>query len=337
MLPGVAAMTGGTGGPVPGSFGWRTGTLLSPTVFTVTGTGDSPSDPYTATSGDLRYCVGLANANTSNPNGSLIEFEPTVFSSPQTITLGSGLVLTNMTDQTTITGPPAALTVSGGGPSSDFSVFTVGPGVTASILALTIANGNAGQGVYYGGGIANYGNLTLSNDTISGNTASSSGGGIDNAGSATLTNVTVCENSAAYGGGLYNEPYDSVAVPINEAGVATLTNVTIAGNSAVDGGGGITTPTTLQPRSTTPSSPTARAEVTSRSSAGASAATTTSSTTPRAPAGSPTESTATSSASTRCWRRWATTAGRPRPWHCFPVARRLTREVHVLASRRGQP
>ena len=70
-------------------------TVLSPTIFTVTGIGDSPSDPHTDTSGDLRYCVNLADANTSNPDGSLIQFDPSVFSTPQTITLGSYLALSN--------------------------------------------------------------------------------------------------------------------------------------------------------------------------------------------------------------------------------------------------
>ena len=63
-------------------------TVLSPTVYTVTSTGDSSGDPHTSTSGDLRYCVGLANLNTSNHDGSLIEFDPSLFGTPQTITLG---------------------------------------------------------------------------------------------------------------------------------------------------------------------------------------------------------------------------------------------------------
>ncbi len=197
-------------------------TVLSPTVFTVTGVGDSPSDPQTTTSGDLRYCVGLADANTSNPDGSLIQFDPSVFSVPQTITLGSGLVLSNTADQTTITGPAAALTVSGGGPSSDFRVFVVNSGVTASMSGLTITDGNT---IGWGGGMFNDGTATLTNSTISGNSASV-GGGLYNAGTATLTNVALSDNSSNSGGGIEN------------TGMAILTNCTIAGNLAGSHGSG---------------------------------------------------------------------------------------------------
>ncbi|HKM55189.1 MAG TPA: Ig-like domain repeat protein, partial [Isosphaeraceae bacterium] len=147
-----------------------------------------------------------------------------------------------------ITGPGATvLTVSGGGPSSSFSVFTMYYWVTACISGLTISNGNAdsGGGVYNdgsltlandtlsgnsatdGGGVYNDGSLTLANDTLSGNSAYDYGGGVDNYGTVTLTNDTLSENSADYyGGGISN--WD---------GTVTLTNDTLSGNSATAGGG----------------------------------------------------------------------------------------------------
>ena len=225
-------------------------TAPGPTVYTVTGIGDSLSDPQTARSGDLRYCLGLADANTSNPDGSLIQFDSTVFSTPQTITLGSGLVLTNTIAQTTITGPSASLTVSGGGPSSNFSVFTVNSSVTVSISGLTIANGNAtggggiendgtamltrvnitGNSAEFGGGVQIFGGTaTLTNVNITGNSADDGGGVEIFGGTATLTNVTISANSVFQdGGGIYN---------VRGAAV-TLTNVAVAGNSATDAGGG---------------------------------------------------------------------------------------------------
>ena len=207
-------------------------TVPSFSVYTVTENGDSPSDSHTATSGDLRYCVGLADANTSNPDGSLIQFDPTVFSTPQTITLGSGLVLSNTTAQTTITGPSAALTVSGGGPSTGFSVFTVDSGVTVDISGLTISGGSGDYG--FGGGICNAGNLTVSGSTLSGNSASTYGGGIYNAGNLTVSGSTLSGNSATYGGGIANSTGDR-----SYLGIATVTNSTLFNNSAILNGGGI--------------------------------------------------------------------------------------------------
>src|SRR5205823_192585 len=58
---------------------------------------------------------------------------------------------------------------------------------------------------YNGGGIANYGTLTVTSSTLSGNSASSyNGGGIANYGTLTVTSSTLSGNSASYGGGIAN-------------------------------------------------------------------------------------------------------------------------------------
>ena len=159
----------------------------------------------------------------SNPAGSIIQFDPNVFDTPQTIALvGTGLTLGNPFDPTTIEGPESPLTISGGGPSSDFSVITVNPNVTASLSGLTIADGYS----FVGGGIQNAGALTLTDSTLTGNSASD-GGGLVNSGMATLTDVTIAGNAAIYGGGIGNHA------------TLTLDDVTIAGNTANEGGGGI--------------------------------------------------------------------------------------------------
>jgi hypothetical protein len=89
-----------------------------------------------------------------------------------------------------------------------------------------------------GGGIVNNdGTMSLTDVTISGNTATSTGGyggGIVNIQQMTLNRVTISGNSAQYGAGIYNG-----ASPLNSM---TLTNVTISGNnhaSPAAGGGGI--------------------------------------------------------------------------------------------------
>ena len=97
----------------------------------------------------LREAIAFAN---SDPSGnSNITFDPTVFATPQTITLtGTQLELSNTTETETITGPAAGVTVSGGGLSR---VFQVDGGVTASISGLTITGGNVGY-TGYGTGAA---------------------------------------------------------------------------------------------------------------------------------------------------------------------------------------
>src|SRR5271165_4567154 len=78
--------------------------VLSPTIFTVDSTGSGTSG--SGTSGTLPYVISQANAN-SNTNGSEIEFDSSVFSSRQTITLGATLVLSETTGPEMITGPAA--------------------------------------------------------------------------------------------------------------------------------------------------------------------------------------------------------------------------------------
>ncbi len=103
-------------------------------------------------------------------------------------------------------------------------VFWVETNVTAELQGVTITGGATGAS---GGAIWNYGTLTLTNSTVSGN-AAQSGGGIRNSGVVTLANSTVAGNTAEnYGGGILNIG----------GGSATLTNTTLSGNSAQSGGG----------------------------------------------------------------------------------------------------
>ncbi|UCF41623.1 MAG: hypothetical protein JSW43_04655, partial [Gemmatimonadota bacterium] len=78
-------------------------------------------------------------------------------------------------------------------------VFEIQPGIVAEISAVTIQNGYVAWW-RDGGGIYNGGNLTLTNSTVSGNTAYW-GGGIHASwmGYATLTNTIVADNGAPTG------------------------------------------------------------------------------------------------------------------------------------------
>ena len=113
-------------------------------------------------------------------------------------------------------------------------VFDVRSGATLELVGLTATGGGA---VDRGGGIRNEGTLTVTDSSVSENSAtigaysSAWGGGILNLGTATISGSTISNNqSEAYGGGLYNE-----------TGTATISNSTISENSAVENGGGLYT------------------------------------------------------------------------------------------------
>jgi hypothetical protein len=131
----------------------------------------------------------------------------------------------------TINGPGAnLLSVQRSASAGNFRIFEIHSGNVVAISGLTIANGND-----IGGGISNSGTLTLTNATISGNSAPYLGGGIYNfqRGTVTITNTTIFGNSAnssgggtSAGGGIFNDH-----------GAVTITNSTISSNSANLGGG----------------------------------------------------------------------------------------------------
>ena len=101
--------------------------------------------------GSLRAAIAQANAHAG---ADIIDFQPGLTG---TIALTGGEL--DITDDLTINGPGAdRLTVSGNNISR---VFKVESGETVTISGLTIAGGNAGSG--NGGGIDNFGTLTVSN------------------------------------------------------------------------------------------------------------------------------------------------------------------------------
>jgi CSLREA domain-containing protein len=136
----------------------------------------------------------------------------------------------SITSRLTITGSGASSTIIDGNKSvrPDSRVLVINSGITVNITGVTIRNGGT---TAVGGGIFNGGTLTLTNSTVSGNTADNAGGGIfNNAGTLTLINSIVSGNNAGVdGGGIRNDP----------GGTVTLTNSTVSGNTAGDDAGGI--------------------------------------------------------------------------------------------------
>jgi hypothetical protein len=130
----------------------------------------------------------------------------------------------------TITGRGKRPTVSTNGSAPILSVVSSGAQVTLNGLVITGGSSSAGDG----GGLLNFGTLTLNGTTVTNNTATDSagaaiGGGIYNNGALTLNSSTVSSNTAAssgggegHGGGIYNDV----------SGAITLNNSSLTGNTA---------------------------------------------------------------------------------------------------------
>ncbi len=204
------------------------GAYESQTLSLVVNTTDDTLDAvYNPAHMTLRDAIALADVN---PAATTITFDPTVFptGSLTTITLGGTvLALTNGGAPVTIEGPGAGQVAISGNNASP--VFQVNSGVTAEIDGLTITKGSSSAG--QGGGLSNDGQLTLTDDVISHNSAAT-GGGLFNGdtGTVALINSTISNNSAVdsgsgLGGGIANE------------GTLALTDSTVANNSSDVGAG----------------------------------------------------------------------------------------------------
>jgi parallel beta-helix repeat protein len=100
-----------------------------------------------------------------------------------------------------------------------------GEGPGSAVDGFTITKGNNG-GIY-----CYSSSVTITNSTISGNTANSGGGILSNSCALTITNSTISGNTAgSQGGGIYY---------VYTSSSSTITNSTITGNTANSGGGGI--------------------------------------------------------------------------------------------------
>src|SRR5262249_13865486 len=149
-----------------------------------------------------------------------IDFQPGLTG---TVALTGGEL--DITDDVKIDGPGAdKLTVSG---SNLSRVFKVEAGETVSISGLMIAGGNAGAG--NGGGIDNFGALTVSDSVFSGNSAVN-GGGLANEGGATAT-----VSDSTFAGNSVSSLGNALGGGITSAGTLTVRGSTFTGNSARTG------------------------------------------------------------------------------------------------------
>ena len=207
--------------------------MLSPTIYTVNSTGNGTSG--SGTSGPLTYVISQANANT-NTDGSEIEFDSSVFSTPQTIAIYGTLVLTETAGPEVIEGPAAGIvTIENVTDSIRSSVFDIDQGTTATLVDCTIT----GNGQAYSDGVANAGTATLTGCSISkswygvsnSGTATLNGcevganvGGLSNSGTATITGGSI-------GGSGFDEYNRGFYYPdVGNSGTVTLTNCSIGGS-----------------------------------------------------------------------------------------------------------
>jgi CSLREA domain-containing protein len=198
--------------------------------------------------GSLRQAILDANASAGT--------EAINFQTGLTGTIDLETALSDLSTSMSINGPgPGLLTVrrSTAGGTPNFRIFTINSGNTVSILGLTISNGISDRGA----GISSYGNLIVSNSTISGNTASDWGGGIynDTVGTLSVTQSSISGNvTPNAGGGIANFGALTVVESMIAGNTATgtglgggiwsysdstltVTNSTISGNTAANGGG----------------------------------------------------------------------------------------------------
>ena len=225
--------------------------------FVVTTTSDDasgvPTNCPSASNCSLRDALAAAAALTA-ANGTIdITFDPTVFATPQTITLGSGGTL-NIPTNTTITGPTTGsgatsanlLTLSGAGTYQIFSIGASETGVT--INELTMANGYK-KGSPGGGAIYANSPLTVTRTSFSADQTTGDGGAINAQFTLTVADSTFFGNSASGNGGaiyaaggaaglVVSNTTFSANVSTNSNGGAiasnggTITNSTFSGNTA---------------------------------------------------------------------------------------------------------
>lgn len=212
-------------------------------TFTVNNNGDPASGisancaPANATTCTLRDAIAAGTSGSDTIS----------FIGDMAISLASTLTLTK---SVTIDATGHAVAVDG---NHAVGVFVVNVGSTVQMTALTIRNGYATTGPFTysteGGGISDYGVLTLTNCTLSGNEALTAGGAIFiwNGGQVNLINSVLSDNaSSGQGGAIQNQGTLNaihsmlsgntglVGGAILNVGELNLTDSTLSGNSATD-------------------------------------------------------------------------------------------------------
>jgi predicted outer membrane repeat protein len=165
----------------------------------------------------------VQQANTNGTSNDIICLAPNgTYNLNTVVESNSGLPI--VTTPITIWGYNATISRTVGSPT--FRIWNVSTSGDLTIENLMISGGSSDSG----GAIFSTGKITLTNVTLSNNTASVSGGAIYNRGAASITNALIDNNTSASGGGVYN---------IGTLSTLTITGSTISNNTASNLGGGI--------------------------------------------------------------------------------------------------
>jgi len=201
-----------------------------PQTFVVNATNDESVDSDGKTS--LREAIIAANKATGADS---VTFDPTVFSSPQTIFLDTATDRIDVTDSVTIQGPAQKVTVDGGATLGIFNFNGTGV-ITVVVNDLTLANGNELSTAFGRGGGAAYvadESVTFNNVRFENNKSAVSGGAVHSNGASVLTfnNAFMTGNQAqgGFGGG---------AIGLTGTGTLNVNGSTLTGNSTAGGPGG---------------------------------------------------------------------------------------------------
>ncbi|VAW45968.1 hypothetical protein MNBD_GAMMA02-1816 [hydrothermal vent metagenome] len=171
---------------------------------------------------------------TNQFSGTEINFDPAVFSEPQTITLENGELL--IASAVTINGPGAdMLTING---NDESRIFTVDDGTSAtqvvSMSGLTLTGGNGASTVNdgVGGCVMSFEQLSILDSKVTGCDSRAGGGVWSRYGTLLIENSEITNNLAGNrGGGVYAR-----------GALASIANSTISGNTAnrlSEAGGGV--------------------------------------------------------------------------------------------------
>lgn len=224
-------------------------------VLTLGGARTARAASFGCTTNDLITAIADANGN---PDPTTIDLATScTYTLTDPISDADGYHGLEINSPVTINGNGATITRDGSAPK--FRILLVTAGGSLTVDNLTVSNGNlntddVGASQPIGGGILNYGTVTLNNSTVSGNSATLEdpssedlgfGGGIYNANMLTLNNTTVSGNSTGQaGGGIFNagtlqvtgstvssNTVDSQGAGIFNQGTATVTNSRVSSNT----------------------------------------------------------------------------------------------------------